>query len=83
MLRDYQPINSTTDILELTLTYQPLSLFKFQLYAAQGMRNKWTSSMLGDALSGGDEPDEDQDSLKETLLETNPVRRNLNLVILI
>ena len=81
MLRDYQPINSTTKSLELTLTYQPLSLFKFQLYAAQGMRNKWTSSMFGDALSGGDEPDEDQDSLKETLLETNPYLLGITFVV--
>lgn len=81
MLRDYQPINGTTDMLELTLTYQPLSLFKFQLYAAQGMRNKWTSSMFGDALSGGDEPDEDQDSLKETLLETNPYLLGITFVV--
>lgn len=71
MLRDYQPINSTTPDLELSLSFQPLSLFKFQLYAAQGMRNKWTSSILGEAMAG-DEQDEDQDSLKETLLDTNP-----------
>lgn len=36
MLRDYQPLNSTTTDLELTITFHPLSLFKFQLYAAQG-----------------------------------------------
>ncbi|CRK89589.1 CLUMA_CG003264, isoform A [Clunio marinus] len=73
MLRDYQPINTTTPVLDLTITFQPLSLFKFQLYASQGMRNKWTSSMFGETLSGAaDEQDEDQDSLKETLLETNP-----------
>lgn len=29
MLRDYQPINTTTKVLDLTLTYQPLSLFKW------------------------------------------------------
>lgn len=81
MLRDYQPINSTTPVLELTLTFQPLSLFKFQLYAAQGMRNKWTSSMFGEALSSGDEPDEDQDSLKETLLETNPYLLGITFVV--
>lgn len=50
MLRDYQPINETTKTLELTLTFQPLSLFKWQLYAAQAMKNKWTSNFLGDAL---------------------------------
>ena len=80
MLRDYQPINETVESLDLTITYQPLSLFKFQLYAAQGMRNKWTSSMLGD-LAGGDEQDEDQDSLKETLLETNPYLLGITFVV--
>ena len=37
-----------------------MSLFKWQLYAAQGMRNKWVN-MLG---SEGGEDEEDQDSLK-------------------
>lgn len=81
MLRDYTPINETTQVLELTLTYQPLSLFKFQLYAAQGMKNKWTSSMFGDALAGHEEQDEDQDSLKETLLETNPYLLGITFVV--
>lgn len=66
MLRDYQPINETVKELELTITFAPLSLFKFQLYAAQSMKNKWT--IFGDM---GEDQDEDQDSLKETMLETN------------
>lgn len=37
-----------------------MSLFKWQLYAAQGMRNKWVN-MLG---TDGGEEEEDQDSLK-------------------
>ena len=37
-----------------------MSLFKWQLYAAQGMRNKW-AGMLGQEAG---EDDEDQDSLK-------------------
>ncbi|KAK0089851.1 hypothetical protein PV325_005158 [Microctonus aethiopoides] len=69
MQRDYQPLNDTVKELELHLTYQPLSLFKWQLYSAQSMRNKWTSSFMGDV---GDEDDNDQDTLKETILETNP-----------
>ncbi|KAI5745480.1 hypothetical protein M8J76_011394 [Diaphorina citri] len=70
MLRDYSPINSTVTSLDLTLTYQPLSLFKWQIYSAQTMKSKWSvNSLLGDQ----DEPeDEDQDSLKEALLETSP-----------
>lgn len=72
MNRDYQPINDTVKELELHLTFQPLSLFKWQLYAAQGMKNQWgAASILGETLAG-DEDDTDQDSLKETLLETNP-----------
>lgn len=47
MQRDYQPINDTIEQLELKLTYQPLSLFKWQIYAAQSVRNKWTSSFMG------------------------------------
>lgn len=47
MQRDYQPLNDTIKELELRLTYQPLSLFKWQIYAAQTMRNKWTSSLMG------------------------------------
>ena len=38
--RDYQPINSTTPLLNLTLTFQPLSMFKWQMYSAQTMRNR-------------------------------------------
>lgn len=54
--------------LDLELTFQPLSLFKWQMYTAQSMRNKWTSSVFGDNFV--EEEDEDQDSLKEALLET-------------
>ncbi|XP_053693781.1 putative lipid scramblase CLPTM1 [Sabethes cyaneus] len=81
MLRDYMPINSTTPVLELNLNYQPLSLFKWQLYAAQTMRNKWTNNIFGEALSGGSESDEDQDSLKETLLETNAYLLGLTIAV--
>lgn len=82
MLRDYQPINETTKVLDLTLTFQPLSLFKWQLYAAQSMKNKWTSNILGDTLGAAtEEPDEDQDSIKETLLETNPYLLGLTVLI--
>lgn len=47
MQRDYQPLNNTVEQLEIRLTYQPLSLFKWQIYAAQSVRNKWTSSFMG------------------------------------
>uniref|UniRef100_A0A7I5EEA6 Cleft lip and palate associated transmembrane protein 1 n=1 Tax=Haemonchus contortus TaxID=6289 RepID=A0A7I5EEA6_HAECO len=51
----------------LRISYQSLSLFKYQLYASQQTRNKW-SLMLGN------EPDDDdQDLIKQALLETNPI----------
>ncbi|EDW39932.1 GL16472 [Drosophila persimilis] len=71
--REYLPINQTTPELELHLTFQPLGMFKWQLYAAKQMKNKWAGNMLGDIMAAGavEETDEDQDSLKETLLDTN------------
>ena len=66
--RDYQPINATTPLLNLTLTFQPLSMFKWQMYSAQTMRNRF--NMLS-GLMGEEEEDQDQDSVKEAFLETN------------
>lgn len=68
MMRDYVPINKTTTILELRMTYQPLSLFKWQLYTAQAMRDKLN---VFSAL-GAEEQDEEQDTVKELLLDTSP-----------
>ncbi|XP_021203239.2 putative lipid scramblase CLPTM1 [Bombyx mori] len=68
MMRDYVPINKTTEVLNLQLTYQPLSLFKWQLYTAQAMRDKLS---MFSAL-GAEEQDEDQDTVKELLLDTSP-----------
>merc|ERR1719290_962449 len=65
--REYQPINSTTTSLNLTLTFQPLTMFKWQMYSAQAMKNRF--NVLGNLM--GEEDDGDQDSLKEALLETN------------
>ncbi|XP_058805581.1 putative lipid scramblase CLPTM1 [Phymastichus coffea] len=69
MQRDYFPLNETINELELHLTYQPLSFIKWELYAAQTMRNRWTSSLLGDTQ---EDDGDDQDTLKQTLLDTNP-----------
>ena len=81
--RDYMPINSTTPLLNLTLTFQPLSMFKWQMYSAQTMRNRSEEyhmnkerinknrfNMLS-GLMGEEEDDQDQDSVKEAFLETN------------
>lgn len=78
--REYQPINDTVKELELHLTFQPLSLFKWQMYAAQAMKNQWGAGFLGETLAGN-EDDSDQDSLKETLLETNPYLLGLTFAV--
>nr|CAG4645411.1 EOG090X032C [Lynceus sp. MCZ IZ 141354] len=84
LAKDYQPINDSFSELPLMLTFQPLSMMKWQLYAAQGLRNKWasgggvTSILYGDQAN---ESDEEQDTLKETMLETNPVLLGLTIVI--
>ena len=48
-------------VLNLTLVYAPLSMFRWQMYAAQGMRNRWYSILGEDFIESSDE---DQDSLK-------------------
>ncbi|CAK1540500.1 unnamed protein product [Leptosia nina] len=68
MMRDYVPLNKTVETLELQLTFQPLSLFKWQLYTAQVMRDKLS---MFSAL-GAEEQDEEQDTVKELLLDTSP-----------
>lgn len=65
--------------LHLSLTYQPLSLFKWQLYSAQAMRNKWTVNVFGEGFV--EEDDDDQDSLKEALLETSPYLLALTILV--
>lgn len=71
--REYFPINETTPELDLHLTFQPMGMFKWQLYAAKQMKSKWAGNVLGEIMAAGaaEESDEDQDSLKETLLDTN------------
>lgn len=75
---DYMPINETTQVLNLTLTYSPISLFRWQLYAAQNMRNKWYS-VLGMNLV--DEGEEEQDSVKIAFLETNPYLLAITVIV--
>jgi len=48
-------------VLNLTLQYAPLSMFRWQIYAAQGLRNRWYSVLGEDFIESSDE---DQDSLK-------------------
>uniref|UniRef100_A0A1I8N9P0 Cleft lip and palate transmembrane protein 1 n=2 Tax=Musca domestica TaxID=7370 RepID=A0A1I8N9P0_MUSDO len=81
--RDYYPINETTPELPLHLTFQPIGMFKWQLYAAQQMKNKFAGNMLGELMASGgaEETDEDQDSLKETMLETNIYLLGLTIAV--
>merc|ERR1712223_611282 len=65
--KEFQPINETVKVLNLTMTYQPLSMFKWQMYSAQQMRNRF--NVMGSFM--GEEEDEDQDSIKEAFFETN------------
>ncbi|XP_046372749.1 cleft lip and palate transmembrane protein 1 homolog [Haliotis rufescens] len=74
----YMPVNDTVTELNLTLTYSPISLFRWQIYAAQGMRNKWYSFMGSDLI---EENDDDQDSLKTAFLETNPYLLAMTIVV--
>ncbi|CAD5116209.1 DgyrCDS5125 [Dimorphilus gyrociliatus] len=77
MNNEYFPLNDTIKELNFSLTFAPMSLFKWQIYAAQSMRNKWYSFMSD--MNDGD--DEDQDSLKQTLIETNPYLLALTVVV--
>lgn len=61
----------------LTFTYSPLTLFKFNMYAAMGRDNPWAGMMGG----GADPSDEDQDTIKTTLLETNPYLLALTVAV--
>ena len=46
------------------------------MYAAMGKENPWTSMM-----GGADTTDEDQDTIKTTLLETNPYLLGLTVIV--
>ena len=78
LARDYQPINSSVETLELNLYFQPLTMFRWQLYTAQAMKNKWTSVLGSDMMK---ESDEEQDSVKEAFLETSPYLLALTVIV--
>ncbi|XP_026501018.1 putative lipid scramblase CLPTM1 [Vanessa tameamea] len=77
MMRDYMPLNNTVTNLQLQLTFQPLSLFKWQLYTTQAMRDKLS---MFSAL-GAEEQDEEQDTIKELLLDTSPYLLGLTITV--
>jgi len=74
MAKDYKPLNES---LHLHITFQPIGLFKWQLYAAQSMRQKW--NLFGD--TEGEQTDEEQDTLKEALLDTNPYLLGITMIV--
>ncbi|XP_076056707.1 putative lipid scramblase CLPTM1 isoform X2 [Oratosquilla oratoria] len=80
LVKDYKVINTTTESLPLKLTFQPITLFKWQLYAAQAMKNRWPGTALLDGISG-DDNEEDEDALKEAFLETSPWLLALTIII--
>ena len=76
LLRDFTPVNDTVREVSLHLTFQPMSLIKLQLYLSQSMRNQWFQ-VLGEV----EQSEEEQDSLKETILETNPIMLGLTVAV--
>lgn len=60
-------------------------MLKWQVYAAQSMKNQWAQGgPLGSILygEGGNEGmDEDQDSLKEAMLDTNPYLLGMTFIV--
>ncbi|VDL19253.1 unnamed protein product [Hymenolepis diminuta] len=78
---EYMPINETTPELTFSLTVAPLSLFKWQLYLSQSMRNFWMQGFMGQTEDDQMNDDEDQDMVKKTFLETNPYLLALTIVV--
>ncbi|CAL8350100.1 unnamed protein product [Arctogadus glacialis] len=75
--KDYYPINDTLPHLPLRLSFCQLSLWRWQLYAAQNARSPW--NFLPDDTY--EQSDEDQDSVKVALLETNPYLLGVTIVV--
>ncbi|VDP96876.1 unnamed protein product [Trichobilharzia regenti] len=62
---DYKPVNETTPVLPIRITFSPLSLFKWQLYAAQTAKKTWFNQMIvTSVLQPENENDEEQDAIK-------------------
>ncbi|XP_004917023.1 cleft lip and palate transmembrane protein 1 isoform X2 [Xenopus tropicalis] len=75
--KDYIPVNTSVTTLPLRVTFCPLSLWRWQLYAAQSSRSPW--NFLGEELY--EQSDEEQDSVKVALLETNPYLLALTITV--
>uniref|UniRef100_A0A8R1I4M3 Cleft lip and palate transmembrane protein 1 n=1 Tax=Caenorhabditis japonica TaxID=281687 RepID=A0A8R1I4M3_CAEJA len=70
---DYMPINETVTELDLSVTFYPISLFKYQMYASQNMKSQWSDLLQSEK--------EDDDSIKVALLETNPILLGITVVV--
>ncbi|XP_050296880.1 putative lipid scramblase CLPTM1 [Anthonomus grandis grandis] len=77
MARDYKPLNES---FALRLTFQPLSLFRWQIYAAQSMRNNMFS-MFSEGSEDAEKSDDEQDTLKETIMDTNPYLLGITVAV--
>lgn len=73
---DFMPLNDTVKEIDFQLSFAPLSLFKWQMYAAQTMRNHWAMFLMEDQNN-----DADQDTFKRALLDTNPYLLGLTIVV--
>lgn len=78
LLREFTPINDTVKTVTFSITFQPISLFKLQMYVSQNQQSQW-QAMFGDSV--GDSSEADQDALKEAILETNPIMLGLTVVV--
>eukprot|EP00731_Ephydatia_muelleri_P037151 Em0402g11a len=63
----------------LNMVFAPLALFKFQMYVSMTKQNTWNT--WSQSLGGTDPTDEDQDTLKQTLLDTNPYLLGLTVAV--
>eukprot|EP00731_Ephydatia_muelleri_P027384 Em0019g257a len=79
LAQDYQPLNETTKNVTLNMVFAPLALFKFQMYVSMTKQNTWNT--WSQSLGGTDPTDEDQDTLKQTLLDTNPYLLGLTVAV--
>lgn len=73
---DYKPINKTDEKLNLRLTFQPLSLFRLQLYISQAYNNEMFSF-----VQDADEAEGDKDAMKRMFLDTDPWLLALTVVV--
>lgn len=79
LAQDYQPLNETTKNVTLNIVFAPLTLMKFQMYVSMTKQNTWNT--WSQSLGGTDPTDEEQDTLKQALLDTNPYLLGLTVVV--